>query len=139
MVVMEIVKEVTQWSVDYRQPNHTYLINNKGRVLAYAKWHSDDLVISKTPEYFDKRYRKFVIVKHAALSKVSKQFTDETVEKPAQVKPTENVRVFNVKSKNKIYTVTFNKNTKQVVCGCIGYNYRRKCKHSDAVTKQLGV
>lgn len=139
MVVMEIVKEVTQWSVDYRQPNHTYLVNNKSQVVAYAKWHTNEIELVKSRKVLDKRYRKFEKVEHAGLSKIAKQFPDEKIQKPEQVKPTDNVRVFNVKSKDKIYTVTFNKNSKQVVCGCIGFGYRRKCKHSDAVSKQLGV
>jgi hypothetical protein len=136
---MEIVKEITQWLVDYRQPNHTYLVNNKNQIIAYAKWHTNEIEILKSRKVLDKRYRKFETSKHAGLSKLSKQFTDEKIEKPEQVKPTENVRVFNVKSNDKVYTVTFNKKSKTVSCACIGFNYRRYCKHSDAVSKQLGV
>ena len=40
---MEILKEITQdWAVDGRLPNHTYLLNDKGQIIAFAKWHSKD-------------------------------------------------------------------------------------------------
>jgi hypothetical protein len=138
---MEILREITQWDVEYRQPNHTYLVNAKNQVVAYAKWHSKtDVQIFKSRHTLDKRYRKFEKVEHPKLAKIAKQFASEDIKKEKEViKPTENVRVFNVKSKDKVYSVTFNKNTKQVVCGCIGFNYRRYCKHSEAVAKQLGV
>lgn len=139
---MEILREITQWSVDYsRQPNHTYLVNAKNQIVAYAKWHSkSDVQIFKSRHTLDKRYRKFEIVQHSKLAKIAKQFANEDIKKEKEIiKPTENIRVFNVKSKDKVYTVTFNKNSKQVICGCIGFGYRHYCKHSDAVAKQLGV
>lgn len=138
---MEILREITQWDVEYRQPNHTYLVNAKYQVVAYAKWHSKtDVQIFKSRQVLDKRYRKFESVQHPKLAKIAKQFANEDIKKEKEtIKPTEDIRVFNVKSKDKVYTVTFNKNTKQVICGCIGFNYRRYCKHSDAVAKQLGV
>lgn len=138
---MEILREISQWDVEYRQPNHTYLVNAKNQIVAYAKWHSKtDVLIFKSRNQLDKRYRKFEKVEHSKLAKIAKQFASEDIKKEKEViKPTKDVRVFNVKSKDKVYTVTFNKNSKQVVCGCIGFNYRRYCKHSDAVAKQLGV
>lgn len=138
---MEILREISQWDVDYRQPNHTYLVNAKNQIVAYAKWHSKtDVLIFKSRNQLDKRYRKFEKVEHPKLAKIAKQFASEDIKKEKEViKPTKDVRVFNVKSKDKVYTVTFNKMSKQVVCGCIGFNYRRYCKHSDAVAKQLGV
>ena len=40
--MIKMLKEVTVWKVDFpRQPNHTYLLNSKGQILAYARWHSD--------------------------------------------------------------------------------------------------
>lgn len=138
---MEILREISQWDVEYRQPNHTYLVNAKNQIVAYAKWHSKtDVLIFKSRNQLDKRYRKFEKVEHSKLAKIAKKFASEDIKKEKEViKPTKDVRVFNVKSKDKVYTVTFNKMSKQVVCGCIGFNYRRYCKHSDAVAKQLGV
>ena len=137
---MKILKEISDWSVEYRQPNHTYLVNSKNQIVAYAKWHSQkDVLIFQSRNQLDKRYRKFIEVSHRALEKIAKTIKDELPEKEQVIKPTEDIRVFNVKSKGKVYAVTFNKNSKQVVCGCIGFNYRRYCKHSDAVAKKLGV
>jgi hypothetical protein len=140
---MEIIREITQWQVDFRQPNHTYLINAKNQIVAYAKWHSKtDIQVFKSRQVLDKRYRKFEIVKHAALSKIAQQFIDEdTKQKSESVKPSENVRVFNVKSKskNRTYTVTFNKVSNDLSCGCTGYGYRRTCSHVKAVANKLGV
>lgn len=136
---MEILKEVTIWNCDYSVCNHTYLLSKSNRIIAYADARNGEIIKLKSQFVLDKRYRKFEKVKHVGLSKIAKKFQEETPEKSEAVKPSENVRVFNVKSKDKIYTVTFNKISKNVSCGCIGYSYRRKCKHSEAVAKQLGV
>ena len=137
--IMEIVKEITIWDCGYKVCNHTYLLSKSNKVLAYADERNGEIIKLKSQFVLDKRYRKFESVKHAGLSKIAKTFTEEVPVKNTPIKPTENIRVFNVKSKDKVYTVTFNKNSKQVVCGCIGFNYRRYCKHSDAVSKQLGI
>ena len=43
---MEILKEITDWDVEFKQPNHTYLLNDKGYIIAYAKWYGDEVVVS---------------------------------------------------------------------------------------------
>ena len=78
---MEILKEITQWEVSYRQPNHTYLVNNKGQIIAYAKWHSNDIMIFKTRDTLNKRYRKFEKSNHSGLSKLLSQFKNEDNQK----------------------------------------------------------
>jgi len=47
------------------------------------------------------------------------------------------IRAFRVESKssNKIYLVTVVNN--QIECDCLGFKYRRKCKHSDAVRNKI--
>lgn len=136
---MEIIKEITIWNCDYSVCNHTYLLSKSGKVLAYADERDGKIIQLKSQFILDKRYRKFEKVNHAGLSKLAKTFQEDIAEKPAPIKPSENIRVFNVKSNGKVYTITFNKKSKTVTCGCIGFNYRRYCKHSDAVAKQLGV
>jgi hypothetical protein len=140
---MEILKEITQWEVSYRQPNHTYLVNNKGQIIAYAKWHSNDIMIFKTRDTLNKRYRKFEKSNHKELSKLIDQFKSEDNQKESKsksiIKPekSDNIRLFKVKSKGKDYIVEYNIIGKYIMCPCIGFSYRRKCKHSEAVAKKL--
>ena len=138
---MEILKEVTQWDVEFKQPNHTYLVNNKGQIIAYAKWHSNDIMIFKTRDTLNKRYRKFEKSNHSGLSKLLSQFKNEDNQKETKsiFKPekSENIRIFKVKSKGKDYIVEYNILGKYIICPCIGFSYRRKCKHSEAVAKKL--
>ena len=133
---MEILKEVTQWDVDYKQPNHTYLVNKKGQIIAYAKWHSNDIMVFKSRSRLDKRYRKFEKSNHKLLSELIPQFkSEDKPEKEEVIKPTKTVRIFKVKSNEKEYTVSFNTISKSIMCSCTGFGFRRKCKHSDAVAK----
>ena len=131
--MMKIVKEITaDWNVEGIIPNHTYLLNSKGQIVAFAKWHGDDIDELKSRPYLDKRYRKFVENDHPGLAKlISKYDTpDEPQEKQYQPKYE---RTFNVKSGEKTYVVGMTKN--QLTCSCTGFGFRRKCKHVDAVAK----
>ena len=109
---MEALKEVTVWKVDFRQCNHTYLLEGD-KVLAYRPWHTGEPVWG-TPMRFDRRYRKF---------------------EPADLKlfgivdAPENVTV------NALQTVTGSKGAIYYVdpeaktCTCPGYKFRGKCRH----------
>lgn len=132
---MEILKEITQWQVNYRQPNHTYLINNKNQIIAYAKYNSSKIEIFKSRHVLEKRYRKFISVNHTQLSKLIPQFISE--DKKEEIEKDyipKNSRIFKVKSKDKEYQVILN--NKQYTCSCVGFSYRRKCRHVDAVAKK---
>lgn len=136
-MIMEILKEITDWDVDFRQPNHTYLINRKGLVLAYAKWH-DEIHIFQNRQILNKRYRKFVRNNHEGLSKLIKKFEQEenSFTQNKNIK-CPNTRSFKVKSKEKEYIVQYNTLTKYFSCSCVGFGYRRKCKHVESVSKKL--
>ncbi len=61
----EILKEITVWQSDFSVPNHTYLLDSKGNIIAHAR-ASDGIVVeskSKTIK-LDKRYRKNSKVKN---------------------------------------------------------------------------
>jgi hypothetical protein len=132
---MEIVKETTFWDCEYNVCNHTYLLDNKGKVIAYADESTGKIFQLKNGFVLNKRYRKFVKVNHDGLSKLSTiNFDSET--KPV---PSASVRIFKVKSKNREYLVEYNTVGKYLICPCIGYSYRRKCKHVDAVSKKLEI
>lgn len=131
--MMKILKEITpDWNVDSRLPNHTYLLNQKGQIVAFARYHGDDIDELKSRIYLDKRYRKFVESDHPGLSKLILKYDtpDEPEEKVFKPKYE---RVFNVKSGEKVYSVGLSKN--QLTCSCTGFGYRRKCKHVEAVKK----
>jgi hypothetical protein len=139
---MEILKEITQWDVGYRHPNHTYLVNKKGQIIAYAKWHTNDVMIFESRKVLDKRYRKFVKDNHKGLSNLLKQFqSEDDFEKEEKQKliKSDNIRLFKVKSNDKEYNVQYNISGKFLTCSCVGFGYRRKCKHVDAVAKKIGV
>jgi hypothetical protein len=121
--MLEILKEITQWSTGSSVRNHTYLLEGN-KLIAYAKFGTDEIVISKKQFNIDKRYRKFISDNHSGLSAlIKKQKTDP------------NTRVFKVQSGEKEYFVT-NKSEKYT-CTCTGFNFRGKCKHIDAVVKKL--
>jgi hypothetical protein len=134
--MLKIVKEITVWNgIEYRPPNHTYLLNSKNQIIAFAKWHGDEIDELKSRISLDKRYRKFVEDDHPGLSELFQKYKaeDTSEEKQEQFKPVYE-RTFKVKSKGKEYIVGFANN--QLTCSCIGFGYRRKCKHADVVKKQ---
>ena len=106
---MRALKEITVWKVDYRPPNHTYLIDGD-KILAYRQWHEGDPIYSKTPMRLDKRYRKFVEVD-------IKQFGQKS-------EPVRNIKKVQG-SKGNVYTVDLDAGS----CSCPGYTYRGVCKH----------
>jgi hypothetical protein len=119
---MEIVKETTEWSVITKQPNHTYLLDGN-KIIAYAKWGSQEVCVVPSKMQLDKRRRTFVKVHHAGLANIAKSQT----KKP-------NTRVFKVKSGENEYLVELSEN--RYSCTCAGFNFRGKCKHIDAVAKK---
>jgi hypothetical protein len=127
----EIIKEVTVWNSDF-QTNHTYLLNSKGALIAYAKFSGDEVVVSKSKTIkLDKRYRKFVKVNHSGLQKILETLKEE---KEEYVKP-KDVRAFKVNSNGKDYIVEVSAANK-MSCNCIGFGFHRKCKHIAAVAEK---
>jgi hypothetical protein len=57
-MALEVLKEVTEWNVDYRQPNHTYLMRGE-RVLGYQKWHEGEPIYYTNKQRLVKSGRKF--------------------------------------------------------------------------------
>ena len=131
--MMKILKEITaDWNIDSDiLPNHTYLLNSKGQIVAFAKLNGNDITELKSRIYLDKRYRKFVEYKHPGLSKLIPKYSKE--EKTVIQKPDYD-RLFKVESKGKEYQVILKNN--HLSCSCIGYGYRRKCKHITAVAEK---
>jgi hypothetical protein len=117
--MFEIIKETTEWACDFVVPNHTYLINKAGTILAYENCFTGEILIIKSKLKLDKRYRKFVKVKNPKLEILKKNYKSDPDEK-----------VFIVKSKDKEYSVVLKNGTYS--CNCLGFTYRGKCKHTDS-------
>jgi len=52
------LQEITEWDMDF-QPNHTYFLNEAGKMTAYIKKGTDVIIYRDKPGMFDKRGRKF--------------------------------------------------------------------------------
>ena len=112
----EILKEVTEWE----WPNHTYLVSAGGKLLAYVKEGTKEAIKLSGNIAFDKRYRKFVKVENPELSALA------ITEKGAGIE---------VKSESgKTYYIT--KGNKGLVCNCVGFGFRGKCKHIEQFNKE---
>lgn len=127
----KILKETTVWNTDYRMPSHTYLFDPEGYVIARVRDGCTEVEIKKTPIYLNKARRKFVPVTNEALARLIPQSPKTPPARPR----TPGTRAFDVQSGNHTYRVEVaNENYS---CSCIGYGYRRKCKHGEAVLAGL--
>jgi hypothetical protein len=129
---MEIIQEITVWDCDYKVPNNIYLLNKTGKLIAYIKEGGDIINQLKTPMAFDKARRKFIKIQHNGLSELIK---DEKQDNTKRIIP-KNVQLFNVNSNDRDYTVEVTDN-RYFSCTCIGFGYRGKCKHVEAVKDSL--
>lgn len=61
--MLKIMQEVTEWkSVDYRQPNHVYLMLGD-QVYACSRWGEGAPEYFRNPTRLNRRGRKFIEVK----------------------------------------------------------------------------
>lgn len=119
----KILQEVSEWDADYKC-NHTYLLNGD-KVVAYIKQGGTEVIVLNHQIRIEKRYRKFIEVQNQALSILIPNETPK------------NIRVFNVQSKDKVYTVELNSVKNKYTCSCTGFTFRGKCKHIDAVKGKI--
>ena len=57
-MALEVIREVTEWKVDYRQPNHVYLMSGE-KAVGYQKWGEGSPIYYTHKQKLDKRGRKF--------------------------------------------------------------------------------
>jgi len=114
---MEAVRETTVWSgVDYRQPNHDYLLDGD-RVVAYRPWGTGEVIPCSGKLKIDRRGRKFEKLDPNPF---------ESLQHPKREEPV----VLEVPgSKGNSYFV----NVEAKTCTCPGFTFRGSCKH----TKEL--
>lgn len=57
---MKILKEITEWNeTEYTVPNHTYAINDAGKMVAYRKTGTKEWIFFPKPRMFDRSRRSF--------------------------------------------------------------------------------
>ena len=110
---MEAVREVTVWTgVDYRQPNHDYLLDGD-RVVAYRPWGTGEIIRGSGKLKIDRRGRKFEKLEPNPFHAFMHAKREEPV-------------VLEVKgSKGNSYFV----NKEEKTCTCPGFTFRGACKH----------
>jgi hypothetical protein len=117
---MKVLKEITVWEVEHRQPNHTYLLSGD-KVVAYKKWHEGEAEVFKKPMRFDRARRKFTELKYVA--------TEWGVEEEQK-----NIVVVEG-SKGNTYEVDLDEEK----CNCPGHTYRGHCKHIDLAKSRVAL
>ena len=113
---MEALREITVWTgVDYRTPNHDYLLDGE-RIVAYRPWGTAEIRVLQSGIKIDRRGRKFERLEPNPFNSV-----DTASKEPM---------VLEVKgSKGNSYFV----NLEEKTCTCPGFTFRGRCKHTEAL------
>jgi hypothetical protein len=106
---MEAVREITRWDVDYRQPNHDYLLDGD-RVMAYRQWGQGPVIACSGKIKLDRRGRKFEKLVPSPFGEAKKD--------PVTYREIQG-------SKGAIYRVDLEAGS----CTCPGFTFRGSCKH----------
>jgi hypothetical protein len=124
-MTLKILQEVTEWKVQYRQPNHVYLVLGD-RAVAYSQWGESQPQYFQQPQRLDRRGRRFV---EAAENSWGFDLSVGVTQEPQQPPRGQTWQVSG--SKGQTYVVSRDRD--QWSCTCPGYVFRRKCRH---VTEQ---
>jgi hypothetical protein len=126
-MALKIFEEVTQWSgVEYRQPNHVYLMDGD-KVYAYSKWGKEPPHYMKTFLRIDRRGRKFVEAKRNQWKFDLSISTEVSAKEP---EPQGEVWTV-LGSKGNQYFV--NLNAGHWSCTCPGHGFRGRCRHVEEI------
>lgn len=118
---MKVMREVTEWAVDYRQPNHVYLMKGD-RALAYVPWGQGPVQRLRTPLRIDQRGRRFTEVPD--VWGLLQQDTQD-----------HHIRTWQVQgSRGDNYSVSLDEGRWN--CTCAGHQFRGRCRHVDEVKQK---
>lgn len=123
----EIYREVTSWGADYHVPNHVYLFASADTIIAYINSVDNTIHRLNSPLRISRTGRKFVKESNRELAKIAKEF-DTQFYSP-------NTKKYKVASNDKEYIVE--ESSGKYSCTCVGYSFRGKCKHIQAVIDSL--
>ena len=129
-MTLKIMQEVTEWAVEYRQPNHVYLMSGD-KALAYVPWGKGRPVYFGTFQRIDRHGRKFQEVKKNPWgfdlsTKLDPE--EETVAPAGQTWQVEG-------SKGSRYTVSMLAG--RWSCTCPGHGFRNRCRHVDQLAASI--
>ena len=116
------MREVTEWAVDYRQPNHVYLMSGD-KALAYVPWGKGKPFYFRTFQRLDRRGRKFVEEKKNVW-----RFDLSIRLESEEAKPTGQTWQISG-SKGNEYVVSLDSG--RWSCSCPGHSFRGRCRHVD--------
>ena len=118
--MLKIYQEVTEWKgVEYRQPNHVYLMSGD-RIVAMSRWGESPPEYFRNPARLDRRGRKFIEIKKNPWRFDLKILVSEE-EKPRG-------QGWEVRgSKGDVYTVSLMDG--RWSCTCPGSMFRGTCRH----------
>ena len=73
----ETLKEISDWSCDYKIPNHTYFLNRAGKLVAYIKEGTDDIIHLKKFYYLYNHFliSSYLLIFFIVILKIYKQKT----------------------------------------------------------------
>lgn len=122
---MRYFQEITVWSDGSTKNGQYYLDDSKTWMVAYQAPNTHEFKRFKSPIKIDKRGRKFQLIKDGEPDSVYFGKPAPTVTLPAP-------NSIEVEGSNgaKYYV---SQNNGKYSCTCQGFQFRRKCKHTDAL------
>ena len=130
-MTLKILQEVTEWKVQYRQPNHVYLVSGD-RAVAYSQWGESQPQYFQQPQRLDRRGRRFV---EATENSWGFDLSVGPAQEPQHPPRGQIWQVLG--SKGQTYMVSLDRD--QWSCTCPGNVFRRKCRHVDNIKTSQSV
>jgi len=129
-MTVKIVREVTEWKVPYRQPNHVYVMSGD-KILAMSRWGTEPPEYFASPNRINRGGRKFVEVTQNSWRFDLVAVSDLVEEQSAPAGESWEVKG----SKGDRYIVS--RDSGRWSCTCPGHGFRGRCRHVDEVSASV--